>query len=142
MVNGCWGELSATGGTLCTEAGVLGAEWEWLGSEMGWRVAFRRIAFGLISFSFLVRGLKPQQIWHFSPPCHSPRHFKKIGMQVAHGHLLATGSTGFEAQEPGLICPMTTGTDALLPIHTLLYMTAIELYPLRLLNKLVRLNNQ
>lgn len=53
----CWEEHSASG-ALHTEAKVLSAESEHLGSEAGQRVASIRILLSLISLSFLVWDLK------------------------------------------------------------------------------------
>lgn len=53
-------EVTGARGTLCTNADLLGVKSEWIGSETGLRAASIRIAFSLISCSFLMWGLKPR----------------------------------------------------------------------------------
>lgn len=55
-------EEFAVKGTLHTDTKVLGMESEQFGSEADLREASMRIAFNLMSLSFLVRGLKSRHI--------------------------------------------------------------------------------
>lgn len=83
---------------------MLGAESEWFGSEAGLSAASIRIAY---FFTLFCAGFKV--LTNLAPVSHMSflQTLQTTEPWLAHGHRLATGGTGFEAQGPGHAKPRT-----------------------------------